>query len=44
LKIKYNNKVVYVYPTTKWSSIALDNKCEEIIISKDYYVGEEKIN
>jgi aminopeptidase N len=44
LKIKYNNKVVYVYPTTKWSSIALDTKCEEIIISKEYYVGLEKIN
>ena len=44
LKIKYNNKVIYVYPTTKWSSIALDNKCDEIIISKEYYVGVEKIN
>ncbi len=44
LKIKYNDKVIYVYPTTKWSSIALDNKCEEIIISKEYYVGVEKIN
>ena len=44
LKIKYNDKVIYVYPTTKWSSITLDNKCEEIIISKEYYVGVEKIN
>ena len=44
LKIKYNDKVIYVYPTTKWSSIALDNKCGEIIISKEYYVGVEKIN
>ena len=44
LKIKYNDKVIYVYPTTKWSSITLDNKCEEIIISKEYYVGLEKIN
>ena len=44
LKIKYNDKVIYVYPTTKWSSIALDNKCKEIIISKEYYVGVEKIN
>ena len=44
LKIKYNDKVIYVYPTTKWSSIALDNKCDEIIISKEYYVGVEKIN
>ena len=44
LKIKYNDKVIYVYPTTKWSSIALDNKCKEIIISKEYYVGVGKIN
>lgn len=44
LKIKYSDKVIYVYPTTKWSSIALDNKCEEVIISKEYYVGVEKIN
>jgi len=44
LKIKYNDKVIYVYPTTKWSSITLEKKCEEIIISKEYYVGQEKIN
>ena len=44
LKIKYNDKVIYIYPTTKWSSIPLDNKCEDIIISKEYYVGLERLN
>ena len=44
LKIKYNDKVIYIYPTTKWSSIPLDNKCEDIIISKEYYVGVERLN
>ena len=42
IKIKYNNTVLTLRPTTSWSSINLEENTQEIILSKDYYVGLEK--
>ena len=42
VKIKYNNTVLTLHPTTSWSSINLEEKTEGIIVSKEYYVGLEK--
>ena len=42
IKIKYNNTVLTLHPTSSWSSINLEEKTEGIIVSKEYYVGLEK--
>ena len=42
IKIKYNNTVLTLRPTTSWSSINLEENTQEIILSKEYYVGLEK--
>ena len=43
VKIKYNNTVLTLHPTTSWSSINLEENTQEIIVSKEYYVGLEKL-
>ena len=43
IKIKYNNTVLTLRPTTSWSSINLEENTQEIILSKEYYVGLEKL-
>jgi len=43
IKIKYNNTVLTLHPTSSWSSINLEEKTEGIIVSKEYYVGLEKL-
>lgn len=44
IKIKYNNKVIFIYPKSKWSSINLEEECKDIIISKEYYVGIKRMD
>jgi len=43
IKIKYNNTVLTLHPTASWSSVDLEEKTQEIILSKEYYVGLEKL-
>ena len=43
IKIKYNNIVLTLHPTSSWSSINLKEKTQGIIVSKEYYVGLEKL-
>jgi len=44
IKIKYNDKVIFIYPKSKWSSINLEEECKDIIISKEYYVGIKRMD
>lgn len=44
IKIKYNGKVIFIYPKSKWSSINLEEECKDIIISKEYYVGIKRMD
>ncbi len=44
VKIKYNDKVIFIYPKSKWSSINLEEECKDIIISKEYYVGIKRMD
>lgn len=44
IKIKYNDKVIFIYPKSKWSSINLEEECKDIIVSKEYYVGIKRMD